>query len=139
MQDEYEEQIVPEGEPAPPDSYDLAMQAMREGRAKDAVELLASEVGRQPSGRGRFRRKQQLAEICIRLGQTGVAQPILEDLLSEIDEHKLEEWESPDTIAYPLTMLLDCLGKLDGDAAVRQKIYHRICRLDPVQALNCKP
>lgn len=139
MQDEEEEQVVPEGEPPPPDSYDLAMQAMREGRSKDAIEILASEVGRQPSGRGRFRRKQQLAEVCIRLGQVGVAQPILEDLLGEIDEHKLEEWESPDTIAYPMTMLLDCLAKLDGDAALRQKIYHRICRLDPVQALNCKP
>jgi hypothetical protein len=36
-------------------------------------------------------------------------------------------------------MLLDCLAKQDGDAEMRRKIYHRICRLDPVQALNCKP
>ena len=63
----------------------------------------------------------------------------LQHLELEIDEHKLEDWESADTVAYPLTMLLDCLAKLDGDEGLRHKIYHRICRLDPVQALNLKP
>ncbi len=137
--EEEEAPAAPEGEPQPPDAYELALQAMRDRRPADAIEILSSEAGRQSSGRGRFRRKQQLAEVCIKLGETAVAQPILEELLDEIDEHKLEGWESPDTVAYPLTMLLQCLGKLDGDAALRQKIYHRICRLDPVQALNCKP
>ncbi|MGA2601370.1 MAG: type VI secretion system protein TssA [Bryobacteraceae bacterium] len=138
MEDE-EAPAVAEGEPLPPDAYELALQAIRERRPTDAIEILASEAGRQSSGRGRFKRKQQLAEVCIKLGETSVAQPILEELLDEIDEHKLEGWEAPDTVAYPLTMLLECLGKLDGDAALRQKIYHRICRLDPVQALHCKP
>jgi len=134
-----EEHEQPHGEEAPPDSYELALDAIRQGRSKDAIEILATEANHQSTGRGRFRRKQQLAEVCIKLGQTAVAQPILEELLGEIDEHKLENWESSDAVAYPLTMLLDCLSKLDGDAAMRQKIYHRICRLDPVQALNCKP
>lgn len=139
MHEEEGEPLTPEGEPAPPDSYDLALQAIRQGRAKEAIEMLALEVSRQSSGRSRFRRKQQLAEVCIKLGKNAVAQPILEDMLADIDKHQLEEWESSDAIAYPLTMLLDCLIKLEGDAALRQKIYHRICRLDPVQALNCKP
>ena len=139
MQEEDEEETAAEDEAAPPDAYELAVQAIRERRSKDAVELLMQEVGRQSSGRGRFRRKQQLAEICMQLGEMSIAQPILEELLAEIDEHRLEDWEAADSVAYPLTMLLQCLGKLDGDAAERQKIYHRICRLDPVQALNCKP
>lgn len=139
MRDEGDEEPFPEGEAAPPDAYDLALQALRERRSKDAVEILAVEIGHQSSGRGRFRRKQQLAEICVEVGQLAVAQAILEELLGEIDEHKLEDWESADAVAYPLTMLLKCLGKLDGEAAVRQQIYHRICRLDPVQALACKP
>lgn len=137
-EDETEEQ-TPEGEAAPPDSYDLAVEAARSGRARDAIEILAEEAARQTTGRGRFRRKQQLAEICIKLNEAAVAQPILEELLAEIDEHKLEEWEAAGTVAYPMTMLLQCLAKLDGDAALRQNIYHRICRLDPVQALSCKP
>lgn len=139
MHEEEEQEQTPEGEPAPPDAYELALQAIRQGRSKEAIEILALEVPRQSSGRSRFRRKQQLAEVCIKLGKNAVAQPILEDLLAEIDEHKLEDWESADTVAYPLTMLLECLAKLDADEASRQKIYHRICRLDPVQALNLKP
>jgi type VI secretion system protein ImpA len=128
-----------DGEPAPPDSYELALDAVREGRSREAVEILAGEASRQSTGRGRFRRKQQLAEVCIKLGQNAVAQPILEELLAEIDEHKLEGWEPAEAVAYPMTMLLDCMAKLDGDAAARQKIYQRICRLDPVQAMNCQP
>ena len=75
----------------------------------------------------------------MKLGKTNVARPILEELLAAIDEHKLENWESSETIAYPMTMLLECLGDVEGGEAVRKKIYDRICRLDPVQALNCKP
>jgi type VI secretion system protein ImpA len=139
MRDEEEEVVTEGGAAAPPDSYELAVEAIRQGRSREAIEILVAEAGHQPSGRGRFRRKQQLAEICIKLGHTAVAQSILEDLVNEIDEHKLEEWETPESVASTLTMLLDCLAKQEGDAEVRRKVYHRICRLDPVQALNCKP
>jgi type VI secretion system protein ImpA len=135
-----EEEVVAEGgAAAPPDSYELAIDAIRQGRSKEAIEILVAEAAHQSSGRGRFRRKQQLAEVCIKLGHTAVAQSVLEELVEEIDEHKLEDWETPETVASPLTMLLDCLAKQDGDAEMRRKIYRRICRLDPVQALNCKP
>ncbi len=136
---EEEAEAAPDGEPAPPDTYDLAVAAIRKGRSREALELLAGEIARQTSGRGRFRRKQQLAELCLKSGQAIIAQPILEELAAEIDEHHLEDWESSDAVAYPLTMLLECLHKLDGEAELRHKIYRRICRLDPVQALSCKP
>ncbi len=140
MRDEEEVEVEPQGgAAAPPDSYELAIEAIRQGRSREAIEILVAEAGHQSSGRGRFRRKQQLAEVCIKLGHTAVAQSILEDLVAEIDEHKLEDWEAPESVAAPLTMLLDCLAKQDGDAEMRRKIYHRICRIDPVQALNCKP
>ena len=32
---------------------------------------------------------------------------------------------------------VSCLNKMDGDAAVKQKLYAQISRLDPVQALEC--
>src|SRR5579884_120111 len=95
MEDEEDSSAgVPEGEAALPDSYDLAIEAMRNGNAKSAVEILAAEVGRQSSGRARFRRKQQLAELCMKAGESAVAQPILEELVAEIDEHRLEGWEA---------------------------------------------
>jgi len=38
--------------------------------------------------------------------------------------------------AHPLVLLLRCLNKLDSSPEERQKVYSRICRLDPIQALS---
>lgn len=123
-------------EPAPPDSFVLAVEAARAGRAGEAIQMLSDEIPRQQSGRGRFQRKLQLAQICMMTGHETLAQPILEDLAQVIDQHALDEWESRDIVAQPLAMLYKCLAKLQGDEAVKQKLYARISRLDPVQALE---
>ena len=132
-----EEATAVPGEPVPPDTYTLAMDAARSGRASDAIQLLAEDIPRQQSGRARFQRKLQLAEICMMTSHESLAQPILEELANSIEAHRLEEWEASDTVAHPLAMLYRCLNKLDGDPAVKQKLYSRISRLDPVQALEC--
>ncbi|MCS7314547.1 MAG: type VI secretion system domain-containing protein, partial [Bryobacteraceae bacterium] len=121
----------------PPDAYMLAMEALRAGRRKDAVEILAREAAQERSGRARFLRRIQLAEVCMAAGYEAVAWPILEELADEIEQRKLEEWEAPETVAHPLTLLFRCLSKLDRDSEEKQRIYARICRLDPVQALAC--
>jgi len=95
--------------------------------------MLAAEIPRQQSGRTRFQRKLQLAQICMMTGHETLAQPILEELAQSIDQHQLDEWESPETIAHPLVMLY----KLQRDEVLKQKLYARISRLDPVQALEC--
>ncbi len=120
-------------EPAPPDSFVLAVEAARAGRGNDAIQLLASEIPRQHSGRARFQRKLQLAQICMMTGHETLAQPILEELAQSIDQHQLDEWESPESIAQPLVMLY----KLQRDEALKQKLFARISHLDPVQALEC--
>jgi type VI secretion system protein ImpA len=125
------------GEPTPPDTYTLALEAARSGRAPDAIQLLAEDIPRQQSGRARFQRKLQLAQICMMTGHEALAQPILEELANSIEAHKLEDWEASDVVAHPLAMLYRCLSKLDGDAGMKQKLYARISRLDPVQALEC--
>jgi type VI secretion system protein ImpA len=121
-------------EPAPPDSFILAVEAARAGRANEAIQLLANEIPRQQSGRTRFQRKLQLAQICMMTGHETLAQPILEELAQSIDQHHLDEWESREIIAQPLVMLY----KLQRDEAVKLKLYARISRLDPVQALECE-
>ncbi len=123
-----------EGEEQEPDIYALAMQSARSGRPKEGIELLAQDIPRQQSGRSRFQRKLQLAQLCISANYEALAQPILEELAGEIDEHKLEQWESSDTVAHPLALLYRCMNKSDGDG--KQKLYARICRLDPMQALS---
>jgi len=131
-----EENAVP-GEPTPPDTFTLAVEAARSGRAADAIQMLSEDIARQQSGRTRFQRKLQLAQICMMTSHEALAQPILEELARSIEAHKLEEWETSDAVAHPLAMLYKCLNKMDGDPAVKQKLYAQISRLDPVQALEC--
>jgi type VI secretion system protein ImpA len=137
MAEETEIPEAPAGEPTPPDTFELALSAARQGRASEAIQMLADEIPRQRSGRARFNRKLQLAQICMTTGHEALAHPILEELMSSIDLHKLEEWEAADVVAHPLALLYRCLNKTDGDAQTKTKLYARISRLDPVQALEC--
>lgn len=120
-----------------PDGFELAMEKVRAGRPGEAIELLARDVQLQTSGRGRFQRKVQLAQLCMASGHDTLAHPILEDLLEAIERHQLETWEAADMVAHALSLLYRSLEKLSGDPAAKQKIYARICRLDPIQALAC--
>ena len=61
----------------------------------------------------------------------------LEQLAAEIDSRGLEGWEAAPSVAQPLALLYRCLEKLDTAPELKQKIYDRICRLDPSQALAC--
>jgi type VI secretion system protein ImpA len=119
----------------PPDAFELAMKAARSGRANEGIELMMREMTSERSGRGRFQRKSQLAQLCVSTGHQTIAFPILQDLAGEIERRKLEDWEEAEMVAHPLAMLYKCL---DRDAAPddRQKLYAWICRLDPLQALN---
>jgi type VI secretion system protein ImpA len=127
----FEESVATD--PALPDSFTLALEAARSGHASDAIQMLADEIPRQQSGRARFQRKLQLAQICMITGHETLALPILEELVQSIDRHQLDEWESRESVAHPLVMLY----KLQGDESTKQKLYARISRLDPVQALEC--
>ena len=69
-------------------------------------------------------------------GHEAIAFPILEEIGKEIGQRNLEDWEAPDMLAHPLVLLLRCLNKLDSSPEERQKVYSRICRLDPIQALS---
>jgi type VI secretion system protein ImpA len=100
------------------------------------MEILSREAAQEPSGRGRFQRKVQLAQICLGAGKEPIARPILEELAQEIERRKLEEWEEPDTVAHALALLYRCMERLDATPEEKQRIYGRICRLDPVQALS---
>jgi type VI secretion system protein ImpA len=70
-------------------------------------------------------------------GHEAIAYPILNDVSDEIERRKLDEWEPSEVVAHPLALLFRCMNQLDGDAEAKRKLYARICRLDPVQALAC--
>jgi type VI secretion system protein ImpA len=126
------------GEAAPVDAFYLAMQAARGGNAEEGIEILVREAERERSGRGRFQRKVQLAQLCLSSGHDNIAYPILEDLAAEIERRGLEDWEPGEVLAHPLALLFRCLNSKRGEESEQlHKLYARICRLDPLQALAC--
>jgi len=120
----------------PTDLYAAALQALRDGQERKAFEILQKDIARQRSGRERFRRKMQLVEMCVSMNKQNIAQPILDDLAMAIETHKLDDWEDPALVAHALSTLMKLSQRLQNDAAQRQKLFERICRLDPAQALG---
>jgi type VI secretion system protein ImpA len=118
------------------DPYTLAKEAMRQGQPQRAFELLHNEVDRQRSGRGRFQRKLQLAQLCIGAGKDAIAQPLLDDLAAAVETHKLEEWEDRELVAGVLVLLMQSSKKIQADTKLKQAMFDRVCRLDPVQAFS---
>jgi len=115
------------------DAFDVARERVRAGDARGAMELLMRAAAQEKSTRARFIRRAQAAEVMVGAGLEPVALPILRELVSQVDEHKLEDWEDGQTIAHPIGLLYRCLAK---DSSDRQSLYVRICRLDPVQAIS---
>ena len=118
------------------DPHVLAQQAMRSGQSLKAIEILQREIERQASGRGRFQRRLQLAQVCLSAGKDSIAQPLLDDIAAEIETHKLDDWEDRELVAGALAFVMQSSKKIQGDAKARQTIFERICRLDAVQALS---
>jgi type VI secretion system protein ImpA len=118
------------------DAYALAQDALASGQEEKAFAIMRAEVSRQRSGRLRFRRMMQTVELAIAAGKDGIAQPLLEDIAAAIENHKLDAWEDPEQIASDLIKLMRYSKKIQGSSSEKQKLFDRICRLDPVQALS---
>jgi type VI secretion system protein ImpA len=118
------------------DAYVRAKEAQKAGQSEKAFEIMRREIARQTSGRGRFERTVQLVELCVAAGKEGIAQPFLDDLASAIEYHKLDDWEDKKMVAGVLLTLMTTSKKIQGSASDRQKLFERICRLDPVRALT---
>ena len=121
---------------APPDVLDTARELMSRGHLPQALQLLMRDAAQQPSGRARFQRRLQMAQLCVGAGQGKVAYPVLEELVKEIDQRQLEEWESTDMIAPPLALLLKCLDDSAENNSARESVFNRLCRIDPIAAMD---
>jgi type VI secretion system protein ImpA len=118
------------------DAYSLAKDALASGQEEKAFTIMRKEVAHERSGRRRFRRTMQMIELAIAAGKDEIAQPLLEDVATAIEEHKLDTWEDPEQMAIDLTKLLKHSKKIQGSSSEKQKLFDRICRLDPVRVLN---
>jgi type VI secretion system protein ImpA len=124
-----------DGAPAEPDVMDQARELMSRGQLPQAIQLLMRDVAQQASGRARFQRRLQMAQLCVNAGQGKVAFPVLDELVKEIDQRQLEEWEATEMIAPPFALLLRCLGK-NADENLRETVFSRLCRIDPIAAME---
>lgn len=122
--------------PVAPDVFEEAMAAAQASRAEEALEIISRQLSSERSGRGRFRRRTQLAHLLMMGGHKQIALPILEQLAAEIDQRNLADWERNEALAYPVDLLLRCLDANGSDDADRKQLYARLCRLDPVRALK---
>ncbi len=118
-----------------PRVFTRATEEVRAGRPQQGIELLMRAAEREKSPRARFLCRSEAAGIMVGAGLEVVALPILNELLEQVEAHKLEDWEAGDLVARPLGLMYRCLAKLGGDAGTKDALYHRICRLDPLQAI----
>jgi type VI secretion system protein ImpA len=118
------------------DAFDVAKARAAGGDAHGAMEMLMREATQEKSARARFLRRAQAAEIMVGAGMESIAMPILRELVTQIESHQLEDWEAGDAVAQPLALLYRCARRLDSGDVDADSLYQRICRLDPVQAIQ---
>jgi type VI secretion system protein ImpA len=121
------------------DSWQEAEGLIRSGQVKEGLVTMTRLAANETSGRSRFQRKLLLAEVCLASGRERLARSILEELAEQIDKFQLELWESSDLISSVWTRLYKMYkqGAESSDTDRAGKLYERLCRLDPWQALGC--
>jgi type VI secretion system protein ImpA len=134
--DSAEDRLAPAWKKQFVDAYARAADALKSGNHSKALEILQQEIASQPSGRAKFLRKLQLVEMCIASQKAEIAQPILEDLAATVEEHKLDGWEDPRLMASALLTIMKSSRRIQDNEDERGKYFERICRLDPVKALE---
>lgn len=111
-------------------AIDRARDKVRAGQPEKAIEVLLKQADRDESERARFLSRSEAAAIMVDAGLGPVALPILRELHEQIQEHNLEEWETGEVVARAMGLLYRCLDSDEYD--LRDDLYRRICRLDPL-------
>jgi type VI secretion system protein ImpA len=105
------------------------------GSRVDGLRLLQSHVAEAPSGRERFLRQLQLAELALEAGIYTLAFPVFDELARTIDTRQLEQWEDRALVARVLSGLIRCCGLLKPQIptadARAQEAQAKLAALDP--------
>ena len=131
----------PEIAPQIAEDLDKAMDLLSKQKWPEAVDLMQTGINAEPSRKGRFQRRLNLASLCMDAAQPGVARPLLEQLDEEIELFSLEQWE-PGLCVQVWDHLKRCYQELmsqQGNDGIYQeksdRIFEKICRLDIRAAL----
>lgn len=115
--------------------FERAAAMARAGDPEGAVEMLMERAEHERSERARFIAKAEAAGIMVDYEMSPIARPILDELLETIDKHQLQEWEQAEVVAKPMGLLLRCLDA-QREGPLRQKLYPRLAKLDPLLAMR---
>lgn len=118
------------------DAFDVARRLAARGDIQGAIQMLARDAAQQTVGRLRYQRNLQIATLCVESGKNTVAVPLLQGLIREVEERKLETWEPRESAARPYALLLQCGSAAKLDTAT---IFGRLCAIDPSAALTIAP
>jgi type VI secretion system protein ImpA len=121
-------------------SWNEAEALIRSGQVDRGLAEMTRLAASETSGRNRFQRKLLLAEVCLASKRERLARSILEELAEQIDKFQLEFWETSELVCSVWTRLYQLYRQGESgsaDAERAKKLYDRLCRLDPWQALTC--
>jgi type VI secretion system ImpA family protein len=110
------------------------------GEVDRGLAEMARLAALETSGRNRFQRKLLLAEVCLATKRERLARSILEELAEQVDKFQLDSWESSELIGRVWIKLHLMYKRGEGgseDSDRAAKLFERLCRLDPWQALAC--
>jgi len=119
-------------------SWQQAQSLIQSGQVDQGLLEMTRLAAAETTGRDRFQRKLLLADVCLASNRDRLARSILEELAEQIDKYQLESWESSDLVAAVWTRLYRIYkGSASPELDRATKLYERLCRLDPWQALGC--
>ena len=121
------------------DYVENALELARGGRTAEALAILQGQIDAATSGRERFLRKLELAEVCLQLDRAALAFPLLDELAGTIERAHLEDWEDKALVVRSWMALVRCCRSLDSNAEAQtrgKQIFDRLCRLDSAKALS---
>jgi type VI secretion system protein ImpA len=126
------------GKPGAPGAWSEAERMVHSGQVEAGLAEMTRLAASETSGRNRFERKLLLAEVCLATRRERLARAVLEELAEQIDQHKLDTWEGSELISGVWTRLYQLYKQNEpSDSDEAAKLYDRLCRLDPWQALAC--
>jgi type VI secretion system protein ImpA len=104
------------------------------GSSVDGLRLMQTRLAAAASGRERFLRQLQLAELCLEAGMYVLAFPVFDELARVIDARQLEAWEDKGLVGRVWQGVLRCCDLLkaqDPACATREReILDKMARLD---------
>jgi len=119
------------------EDFDKAQELLSKRKLGEAFEIMQNGIDTEPTRKGRFLRRLNLASLCLDASQPRMARPILEQLDIEIERFALDQWE-PGLCVQVWSRLKNCYQLLmaqqkntDGYYQEKSdKIFEKICQLD---------